>query len=175
MVGSIVALAAILTLGRPQAPASAPAPVAEVAELDPANVAYVIEGRTVTLKNGMAEEEAAPGSASKIVTKIWDQPVMSDFDRDGKEDAAVVLTQSPGGSGTFYYVAVALSNGGHPKGTNAVLLGDRIAPQTMTADDAGTIVMNYATRPAGAPVTARNSVGVSTYMKVENGTLVVVQ
>ena len=55
---------------------------------------------------------------------------VGDLNGDGTPDVAFLLTQSPGGSGTFYYAVVALRTATGYTGTNAVLLGDRIAPQT---------------------------------------------
>jgi hypothetical protein len=56
-------------------------------------------------------------------------------------------------------------------GTNAVFLGDRIAPQTTSITD-GTLIVNYADRAPGEPMTAAPSVGVSKYLVIQNGTLV---
>jgi len=64
--------------------------------------------------------------------------------------------------------------GVHYKGTNAILLGDRIAPQTTEIKN-GQVIVNYADRAAGEPMTARPSVGVSKYLKVEGTTLVEAQ
>lgn len=143
-------------------------------------VTYIIEGQPVTFVNGRAEETpAAPDStsspqadsASKVVTQYFGNPAAGDVDGDGVPDVAFLLTQSNGGSGTFYYIVATLVtvSGGY-QGTNAVLLGDRIAPQTTEIQD-GTIIVNYADRKTGEPMTAQPSVGVSKYLKVEGTTL----
>lgn len=139
---------------------------------DVMNTSYKLEGEAVVLVNGQYQKEVAPGSASKITTMIWGQPVVGDLNGDGKEDAAVILTHSGGGSGTFYYVAAALksSEGEQYLGTNAVLLGDRIAPQNISIGE-GTITVNYAERKPGEPMTAQPSVGVSKYLRIEDATL----
>ncbi|HRH21982.1 MAG TPA: hypothetical protein PLJ58_02155, partial [bacterium] len=54
---------------------------------------------------------------------------------------------------------------------NAILLGDRIAPQTTEWLD-GEIVVNYAERKAGEAMTVSPSVGVSRYFQVADGTLI---
>jgi hypothetical protein len=131
----------------------------------------VIEGRAVTLVGGLSDVPAAPGSASRVVTRYFGNEATGDFNGDGQPDVGFVLTQSPGGSGTFYYAAVALRTPAGYVGTNAVLLGDRIAPQTTEARD-GTLIVNYADRRPGEPMTARPSVGVSKYLKVVGGRLV---
>src|SRR3989344_132348 len=94
------------------------------------NVAYSIEGIPVTLVNGHAEEASAPGSASKTVTQFFGNEAMGDLNADGMPDVAFVLTQTGGGSGTFYYVVAALKTGAGDQGSNAIFVGDRIAPQS---------------------------------------------
>lgn len=84
-----------------------------------------------------------------------------------------MLTQDGGGSETFFYVAVALKTEAGYQGTNAILLGDRIAPQPTFIEN-GMIVVNYADRKAGEPVTTPPSWGVSKCLKVIDGKLVVV-
>lgn len=71
--------------------------------LDPLNATYRIEGQPIALVDGHHESPAAPGSATKVRTAVWKQPVFGDLDGDGDEDAALLLIHDPGGSGTFYY------------------------------------------------------------------------
>ena len=129
--------------------------------IDPKNCAYIIEGKNVTLKNGYSEDQS---------TQYFGNEVAADFNGDGIKDTAFLLTQSSGGSGTFYYVVAALSSENGCKGTNAVLLGDRIAPQT-TEFNNGEIIVNYADRKPNEPMTALPSVGISKYFTVKNGSL----
>lgn len=131
---------------------------------------YLINGASTTLAGGEAKQPAAPGSASMVTTKYFGNETTGDLNGDGKPDVAFLLTQDGGGSGTFYYVAAALATSTGYVGTNAVLLGDRIAPQTTQIKD-GEIIVNYAERSPGQPMTAQPSVGVSKYLKVINGTL----
>ena len=100
-----------------------------VAAKDEKNAEYIIDGQRVKLVNGVAEMEAAPGSASKITTRYFGNEVRSDMNGDGREDIAFLLTQQTGGSGTFFYAVAALKRGDRYIGSKAVLLGDRIAPQ----------------------------------------------
>ena len=138
--------------------------------VDPLNATYVVDGQSIKLTNGGASMEVAPGSAAKITTMVFGTPVGGDLNGDGKEDAAVVLVQNPGGSGTFYYVAAAINRGNATQGTNAISFGDRVAPQTLEINN-GKIIMNYADRKPGEPMTVQPSVGVSRYFTVQNGTL----
>lgn len=135
------------------------------------DAAYEVAGKRVQLTNGLSEVEAAPGSAAKIVTRIFGNEATGDLDGDGIADIGFVLTQSGGGSGTFYYAAAALRTAAGWTGTHAVLLGDRIAPQT-TEQRAGVLIVNYAERRPGEPMTAQPSIGVSKYLRVVSGRLV---
>jgi len=136
----------------------------------PKNATYEIEGKTVVLVNGLLETEITPGSASKVITRYFGNETKGDFNGDGIPDTAFLLTQTSGGSGTFYYVAAFVSSKNGYKGTNALFLGDRIAPQT-TEFRNGEIIVNYADRKNGEPLTATPSVGVSRYFKINNGAL----
>jgi hypothetical protein len=153
--------------------ASCPAPIANSNPTgNYKNIAYEIDGRAVTLANGSAESEVAPGSASKVITKYFGNEAVADLNGDGSEDVAFLLTQSTGGSGTFYYVVAALKTNNGYVGTNAVLLGDRIAPQTTEVRN-GELIVNYADRAPNEPMAAQPSVGVSKYLKVsDDGRLV---
>ncbi len=96
--------------------------------------------------------------------------VRGDIDSDGDEDIAFLVTQSPGGSGTFYYLAGAINNGGKYTGTNLMLIGDRIAPQTTEYRDLGApqgarVIVNFAERKPDEPFTTRPSVGRSIFAK----------
>ncbi len=137
---------------------------------DPLNTTYTIEGKEVRLINGYHEEQTAPGSATKIKTRVFGKPAYGDLDGDGEEDAALFLVQDPGGSGTFYYVAAALRKSGIYQGTNAVFLGDRISPRTIKIQK-GVIIVDYADRRPDEPMAAPPSMGKKKYLAVKNGHL----
>jgi hypothetical protein len=99
--------------------------------------------------------------------------VHGDLDGDGTDDAALILVHQPGGSGTFYYVAAALAADGIYRGTNAVLLGDRIAPQPLLIRN-GVINANYADRGADEAMAVAPSIGQSKYFTVKDHTLVAI-
>jgi len=145
----------------------APAPAAPA---DFKNITYTIDGQQVTLVNGRAEVPAAPGSASTVVTQYFGNQATGDLNGDGVPDVAFLLTQDPGGSGTFYYVVAAIKTATGYRGTDAVLLGDRIAPQTTEVTN-GKLIVNYADRAAGEPMTTAPSMGKSLYLKLDPATM----
>jgi len=114
---------------------------------DPRNAVYVIEGTPVMLIDGAADEPAAARSASRVVTRIWGEPVLADLNEDGVEDAVLILTRSTGGSGTFYYLVAAIGRADGYSGTTAVLLGDRIEPKAIEVRD-GKASVRFMTRGA---------------------------
>jgi heat shock protein HslJ len=129
--------------------------------LDHLDAEYVIDGRRIHLVDGVAEIEAAPGAATKVVTRYFGNEVRKDLDGDGREDVTFLLTQETGGTGTFYYVVAALATEGSYRGSHGVLLGDRIAPQAPRSGDGKIVIVDYADRAPGEPFTAEPSVGKS--------------
>ncbi len=123
------------------------------APTSPLDATYAIEGKKVGLKGGRYEEPAAPGSASMAVIQVVGKVAYGELDGDGKEDAALVLAWSGGGSGTFYYAAAAIVRDGSYAGTNGVFLGDRIVPRTLEIR-AGVISVGYLDRRPGQPMAA---------------------
>lgn len=134
------------------------------------NATYLIEGSFITLDEGIFEAEIAPGSATKITTRYFGNEAIGDLNQDGKSDVAFLLTQDIGGSGTFFYIVVALQTTAGTEGSNAIFLGDRIAPQNTSITN-GVITVNYADRNPGEPFTTQPSLGVSKYFKIENNIL----
>jgi len=132
---------------------------------DPLNASYLIEGETVELIGGRSEKEISPESAAKIMTMAWGGPVPGDLNKDGSEDAALIITQNTGGSGTFYYIAASL-NKGKAWGTNAIFLGDRILPVNIYIQDQKITVM-YKQRKEEEPMTVLPSVDVTREFKLD--------
>jgi hypothetical protein len=179
---SVLLGAACVSRHKTQAPAS-PSAVATASGAQPAvtpasgaaaspkDATYIVEGKSVTLTNGVSEVAAAPGSASKVTTTYLGNDATGDLNGDGQADTGFVLTQSSGGSGTFFYAAAALKTKDGYTGTNAVLLGDRIAPQSTQINN-GLLIVNYADRKPGEPFTTPPSVGVTKTFRVADGKLV---
>ena len=135
------------------------------------NTTYIINGEPITLVNGYQEELIGPGSDAKRVTKYFGNEAEGDLNGDDQKDVAFYLTQDGGGSGTFYYLVASLKVGDGYKGTDAILIGDRIAPDTTQIKN-GEIIANYVDRKPGEPMSTQPSVGVTKHFRVQDGKLV---
>jgi hypothetical protein len=136
----------------------------------PLEATYIIENRPIPLSRGRFEAPAAPGSAAKIQTTVFGRPAYGDLDGDGDLDVALVLVHSTGGSGTFYYVAVAIRQDDNFEGTNAVWIGDRIAPLGLEIRY-GVLRVEFTDRRQGEPMAAAPTVDRSMDLAIENGIL----
>lgn len=87
-----------------------------------------IEKNPVRLRNGVREKgpTATGGAGHPRIELLPDFRLTGDLDGDGTEEAAVLLSSLPGGSGTFLYLAVAAWRGPAAENITTLLLGDRI-------------------------------------------------
>jgi len=141
------------------------------------NAAYPVEGTstgTAQLKDGVFEEPAAPGSATKIKVQLGKDPAFGDLNGDGVEDAIVTLVVEPGGSGTFTYLAPVINDHGTPKPGAAVLLGDRIIIKSVSIQN-GEVVVTMLTRKPDEPMSAEPTVEVTRTFKLQGDQLVEVK
>ena len=166
----VLVVALVVVAGCAPAGTAASGGTSSVAAPDPSNATFTIERDTVTLVNGRAEREAAPGSATKITTTLADQRATGDADGDGRPDTVVVLVYQPGGSGTFYYVAALLNGTGGVTATPAVLLGDRIKV-TGVKFDGRAIQVDLLDRTSGQAMTTPPSVAAVRRFVVDRGAL----
>lgn len=137
--------------------------------VDAKNTSYVIDDEAFMLVNGVAEKEIAPGFATKDMLSLFQEPIYGDLNGDGLSDAVALLVRNSGGSGTFYYASFVMNENNESKSTNAILLGDRIAPQTIAIQDEYAIY-NYAERGVNEPMTTPPSIGKSLYVKYNSDT-----
>ena len=120
-----------------QSPTAAPLPQATpTAALQPVTEEAVINGtytiqdgkQTVQLTNG--KHETGKGADYVMVTVV--PPVaFGDLNGDGVSDAAVVLAENYGGSGTFLTLVPVLATPEGPKPEKGVSLGDRVQVQSV--------------------------------------------
>jgi heat shock protein HslJ len=98
-----------------------------------ANMEYKSEwtqSGTAPLVDGEYREPAAPGSATETVVTLTEQVAYGEL--NGQDAAAVVLVTDPGGSGTFYDLAIVMEEGGQPVNVATTSLGDRVQIQALT-------------------------------------------
>jgi heat shock protein HslJ/LysM repeat protein len=111
---------------------------AGLAPADLTNATYQgIYEQPVTLTNGTYEGEPfVEGGASRpTVTFIPDPVAYGDVPGDDQNDAAVLLAENSGGSGTFVYLAVVVNQDGQPVNVATILLGDRAQVQSMKIEN----------------------------------------
>jgi hypothetical protein len=121
------------------------------------NIPYSISGRPVVVGE---------------VVEYFGNEIRKDITGDGLEDVVFLITEQPGGSGTFYYVVAAIADGsGGYTGSQAMLLGDRIAPQTTESGPGKTIIVNYADRLPTDSFTTPPHVGKSLRLLYDQATM----
>ncbi len=119
----------------------------------PQGATYRIDGQSVTFGGD---------------TRYFGNELRTDLNGDGREDSIFFLTHQPGGSGTFYYVAAALQIESGYVGSEAVFVGDRIAPQSInTETENGAIAVNYADRKPGESFAVKPSVGQTLWLRFD--------
>jgi heat shock protein HslJ len=136
-----------------------------------ADAVYVIAGRSIELAAGVSELEAAPGSASRIVTRYFGAEARGDLNGDGRQDVVFVLTQETSGTGVFYYVVAALATESGYRGSQGLLLGDRIAPRTTEIAAGGIVTVSYAVRAPGESFAVTPSVAKSIRLRFDPDSL----
>jgi len=97
----------------------------------------------VRLTDGRCEGESfIKGGASRSTVKLIGGIFPTgDLDGDGSDEAAVLLVEDSGGSGSFLYVAVLDRRGGTIENTGTRPVGDRVQVRTLEIE-AGKIIMD---------------------------------
>lgn len=165
-----LAFAALLAVSHPLSACSVAREGTAIAP-DYGNGEYEIEGRRIRLVEGVSKVEPAPGSATTIATRSLGNPLRKDLDGDGRPDAVFFLSQETGGSGMFFYVAAALATNEGDVGSKAMLLGDRIAPQAIESGRDNIVIVHFADRAAGEPLSAAPTLRRSRWLLLDPTTL----
>jgi len=130
------------------------------------NATYIINGNPVTLVKGLSET-VGPMEGLKEVTKYYGAEAYGDLNNDGSKDVVFVVTQNSGGTGTFYYVVAGLKTASGYKGTNAVMLGDRIKPETLRISQ-NQIQVDFLVRAEYEPMVAEPSLKVTRQIQLND-------
>ena len=107
------------------------------------------QSETVQLENGEYREPAAPGSATQIVVRLSDDIVLGTL--NGGDIAAVILVTDPGGSGTFYDLALLVKEAGVWVNTDLTTLGDRVKILSLAMEE-NMIVVDLTTHGPSDPM-----------------------
>lgn len=137
---------------------------------DPKNGTFQFEDAAITLKNG-TNQTPVPNSAMVEQTELADTIGYGDLNNDSKEDAGVVLIQSGGGTGIFFYVAGFISSPTGYKGTSALFLGDRISPKSIVIKN-GVMTVTYLDRKETDPFSTEPTIQTIKTFKISSGDLV---
>ena len=128
---------------------------------DPSNATFILDGVSVTLRSGKFENNL------EEVT-IFDEFAYGDINADRKQDTALLLTQYGGGSGTFIYVAAFISGPVTYRGSEAIFIGDRIEPQSISING-GVITVKYLDRRADDAFAVEPTIPMSKQFVYKNG------
>ena len=139
-------------------PTATPTPVPPLTWDMLENAAYPNEwptGGVAQLVDGVYREKYLPDSATEMVISLADIRTYGDLNGDGVDDVLVVLISHPGGSGTFFYLAAVLNEGGTPNPVATAFLGDRVIIRSMTIE-AGQTVLEMITQGPDDPMCCPN-------------------
>jgi hypothetical protein len=137
---------------------------------DPSNATFTFEDGTVSLTKGKSNDPIE-GSAATVETSLTDVRAYGDINGDGKDDTAALLTQIGGGSGEFTYLVGYVSGTVTYKGTNAVFIGDRIQPKSITIKN-GVVTVNYLDRKEDQSFADEPTINTTKQFVFKNGELV---
>lgn len=148
-----------------------------VAKPDPSNATFQFEDGPIKLTKGTAESTLTDSSAAQE-TSLTDTIAYGDINNDGKNDAAFLLVQSGVGSGVFLYAAAYVSGVVQYKGSNAIFIGDRVTPKSISIatlqsiESPGTITITYLDRKPEEPFSAEPTITTVKHFIFKNGELV---
>ncbi len=135
---------------------------------DPSSATFTFDGEAVTLSNGRSEEAVVPGSTLVEETLLLDKFAYGDINADNKEDTVLLLARYGAGSGTFIYLAGFISGPVTYRGTEAIFIGDRITPQSISVGGR-TVTVSYLDREDDEAFAVEPTVKVSKRFVYKNG------
>jgi|SRR6185312_3550684 len=138
-----------------RASSTTPAPITiatDTTHPDPSDATFQFADGPVTLKDGSATTNLTPNGEITEETDLSDSIAYGDLNGDGKNDAAFLLVQTTPGTGVFFNVAAYVSGLVNYSGSNAIFLGDRIIPKSISIAK-GIITVTYLDRTASEAMT----------------------
>ena len=107
------------------------------------NTAYTsewTESGLAPLTDGEYREPLSPDSATEIVVQLTDNLVAGELGEGGQASAVILVTQ-PGGSGTFYDLAIVARVNDEPVNVATTFIGDRVQINAIAIDH-GEVVLD---------------------------------
>jgi len=141
-----------------------------------ANTSYLNEfakSGGVLLDGGMYHEPVAEGSATELVVMLTTYAAFGDVTGEETENAAVVLISQPGGSGSFYDLAVLSKQDEALTNLARIQLGDRVQIQSLDIKNKE-VVVEMLTQGVDDPMCCPTQF-VRNYFGLENGELVLLR
>jgi len=128
---------------------------------------YKIDDSWVKITAG---EEKAPGEGGYMNIETRVDVGGEDWDGMPLEDVVFWFSHDAGGSGTFYYVAVAMNTrGGFIGTTKSYFVGDRIKPTDLKYND-GVFTVRYKDRADGEPMSNAPTVNKTLQLRYDEAT-----
>ena len=121
--------------------------------------------QTVTLQDGRYE---AGSGADTLAADILPEIAFGDLNGDGFEDAALLIGENRGGSGTFVSIYAMLNRDGQPVQAGTALVDDRPQIINMAIQD-GKIVLAAIIHSFSDPMTNPTFAVTETYQLITNG------
>lgn len=141
---------------QPAGTASTPAETKPV--YDTKNISFTIDGETISLVDGVSSAPLMAGSETLRTVNYIGDALSHDIDGDGDLDAVFLVSENSGGSGTFYYAVGAINEPTGYVATEALIVGDRISPQSVAAGEGSLVLVNYKDRNFDDPMTVEPAV-----------------
>ena len=130
------------------------------------------EQDTVRLVAGEYTHRYEESAATVRRVSLSDFVARGELDGRAGDDAAVILVDMPGGSGTFYYLAALTRREVGWESPTAVFLGDRIRIDSLSIEsDDGVIEVTFRTRADGVPMAGQPTVVQTRRYRVVAGSL----
>lgn len=136
---------------------------------DPSSATFIFDDGSVTLSNGRNDEEDENGLLAE--TRLLEDRATGDINADGRADTALLLARSGGASGVFIYIAGYVSGPVSYKGTSAIFVGDRVAPESISIKE-GIVTLKYLDRGEDEPFSAEPTVPTTKQFVYKNGEFV---
>ena len=106
-------------------------------------VTFSLSGEPVSLTNGVAQARSSLGGDALTTITYFGNEVSHDVDGDGIDDMAFLVTQATETGNEYFYLVAALKRENGYIGSQAVLIGDRIKPQSTDRGEGRSVIVNF--------------------------------